>query len=301
MWFESLTGFREETADQVRSNLQVDGNTMTSVVNGRKMICGQLETPSLADLRSRVREIEAPKGKLKLSEVVGDVQQLHRDPANAGALFQVASQFNLLEMVAPSYTPEDGIGIYEHDATQGPACAIACGAGTIYRNYFAEVNGQVGQTADNQIDCLSGLGDALGNPDERLWTMQNGYALASGDGLREITDRLLAASESECDDLRKKLRVGVQWDTQVTLGDANHRVSQAFCSALPVAYSSHSDELWEEFAKLVLEASYEVTNMCRHPEFCEHWQQQSVSDIAGRWSIWQSRRLDSLGNRTSST
>ncbi len=259
MWFEELTGFGEESADQVRSNVILDGNTMTSVVNGRKMICGRLGTPSLAELRSRVMEIDAPKGKLKISEVVGDVQQFHQDPENAGALFQVASQFNLLEMVAPSYSPEDGIGIYEHDRTQGPACAIACGAGTIYRNNFAEVNGQVGQTADNQIDCLADLGDALGNANERLWTMQNGYALASADGLRVITDRLLNASESERDDLRKKLKIGIQWGTQVALDGCEHCVTQAFCSALPVAYSPHSDELWEEFAKLVLEASYEVT------------------------------------------
>mgnify|MGYP006928218457 CR=1 FL=1 len=259
MWFEALTGFREETADQVRSNLRVDGDTMTSSVNGRTMICGRLETPTLADLRSRIHEIDAPKGELTLSEVVGDVQLLHKNPANAGALFQVASQFNLLEMVAPSYTPEDGIDIYERDRTQGPACAIACGAGTIYRQYLTDVNGQVGQTADNQIDCLADLGDALDNTDERLWTMQNGYALASAAGLREITDRLLTASESERDTLRKKLRIGVQWGTQVTLGNVGHQVSQAFCSALPVAYSSHSDELWEEFAKLVLEASYEST------------------------------------------
>jgi hypothetical protein len=259
MWFESLTGFREETADQVRSKLHVDGDTMTSVVNRKTMACGHLETPALADLRSRSLEVDAPKGRLKLSEVVGDVQQLHQAPENAGALFQVASQFNLLEMVAPSYTPEDGIDIYEHDRTQGPACAIACGAGTIYRNYFAEVNGQVGQSADNQIDCLADLGDALGNTGERLWTMQNGYALATADGLREITDRLQRASDSERDDLRKKLRIGVQWGTQVTLGGAGHQVSQAFCSALPVAYSSHSDSLWEEFAKFVLEAAYEAT------------------------------------------
>ncbi len=51
-------------------------------------------------------------------------------------MFQVASQFNLLEMISPNVTPDDGIGIYENDPTQGPACAIACGAGTIYRNYL---------------------------------------------------------------------------------------------------------------------------------------------------------------------
>jgi hypothetical protein len=63
------------------------------------------------------------------------------------ALFQVASQFNALEMVAPNITPEDGVTRYQHDRTQGPACAIAAGAATIYRNYFVPVAGGIGQTA----------------------------------------------------------------------------------------------------------------------------------------------------------
>jgi hypothetical protein len=42
-------------------------------------------------------------------------------------------------------SPEQGIDIHEHDHTQGPACAIAAGAGTIYRNYFARVNGPNGE------------------------------------------------------------------------------------------------------------------------------------------------------------
>ena len=37
------------------------------------------------------------------------MRALHADPANAQALFQVASQFNTLEMTGPSVTPEDGI------------------------------------------------------------------------------------------------------------------------------------------------------------------------------------------------
>ncbi len=36
-------------------------------------------------------------------------------------------------------------------------------------------------------------------------------------------------------------------------------VSQAFCSALPVAYSDVSKTEWAPFAKLVLEAAYEAT------------------------------------------
>lgn len=89
--------------------------------------------------------------------------------------------------------------------------------------------------------------------------MKNGYALAPLDGLSEISKRLKTASEMEWDELRRLLRIGIQWDTQVTLGSAKHIVTQAYCSALPVAYSHHPAASWEEFARLILEAAYEAT------------------------------------------
>jgi hypothetical protein len=260
MWFEDLMGFREESPEFVRANTVVEGETLRSKVNGRVCTWGRLETPTLAELRLRAQRTGLiGRGRLGLRETVADVQALHRDSANAQALFQVASQFNLLEMVAPSVTPEAGVDGYELDRTQGPACAIAAGAGTIFRNYFVHVNGRRGQTTDNQIDCLSDLGKALGNHRERLWVMRNGYALPSDVGLREIATRLAAFSERERDVLRGHLRIGLQWDTQVTLGAAEHVVSQAYCSALPVAYTAHAPELWRDFAGLVLEAAYEAT------------------------------------------
>lgn len=258
-WFEKLTGFEETSADAVRAKVRVDGETLTSLANGKAYTCGRLETPSLGELRGRVEGTRHTPGRLTLREVVADVTALHADTANAGATFQVASQFNLLEMVGPEVTPERGIGIYEYDRTQGPACAIAAGAGTLYRNYFADVNGQIGQSAGNQIDCLADLGAALGNGGQRLWKMRNGYALASQEGLIEISRRLGASSEEELDQLRQRLRIGVQWNTQVTVRGATHTVTQAYCSALPVAYSQHPADLWEPFARLVLEAAYEAT------------------------------------------
>ena len=258
-WFETLTGFREASPQQVRENIIVDGDTLKSRVNGKVMACGRLETPSLAELRERVRSSGHDVGKISVREAVANVQKLHADESNAGSLFQVASQFNLLEMVSPIVTPERGVGIYENDHTQGPACAIAAGAGTIYRNYFASVNGQTGQSARNQINCLADIGGALGNSENRLWEMRNGYALASHSGLIEISNRLRASSENELDEFRKLLRIGIQWNTQVTLKDSKHTVSQAYCSALPIAYSNHASNLWETFARLVLESAYEAT------------------------------------------
>ncbi len=259
VWFEKLTGFQESSPEQVRAQCSVEDGILRSHVNGRAYRCGWLELVSLAALRRRVVAAAISGGRLALEERVADVRDLHRDSANAGALFQVASQFNLLEMTRPEITPEQGVDRYESDPTQGPACAIAAGAGTIYRNYFVDVDGQPGQTATRQIDGLAAIGEALGNHDNRLWRMQNGYALATEEGLSEIADRLAVMSEDEIDDLRGRLRIGIQWQTQVTLDGCDHDVSQAYCSAVPVGYSTCSREHWAPFARLVLEAAYEAT------------------------------------------
>ncbi len=258
-WFGQLFGFAEESPQQVRSNHTLESNRITSRINGRSVGCGSLTTPTLADLQELPELERAQSRRLQISEIVGGVQELHQRPENAGATFQIASQFNLLEMVSPNVTPEEGVGIYEHDRTQGPACAIACGAGTAYRNYFIEIDGQLGQAADRQIDCLADIGYALGNDGEKLWRMCNGYALPSREGLEAVAAKLSASSESDIDALRSKLRVGIHSDVQVTLGDCTHKVTQVYCSAMPVAYSSLSSQLWEPFAKLILDASYEAT------------------------------------------
>lgn len=259
-WFERLTGFGEASPRQVRENLRVEGDVLTSLVNGGTYVHGRLEIPSLLELRDRVAALGPTTGRLSLREVVADVKELHVDPVHAGSLFQVASQFNLLEMTSPRVTPERGVGIYETDPTQGPACAIAAGAGTIYRNYFVRVNGRVGQSAHRQIDCLADIGMALDNANQHFWRMKNGYALASRGGLGKLSNRLAALNgDEERDQLRRLLRIGLQWNTQVTLKHCQHWVTQAYCSALPVAYSHLPGRLWESFARLVLEASYEAT------------------------------------------
>lgn len=258
-WFERLTGVRESSPEAVREELEVLGGRIHSLANGKSWAHGTLETPTLAELRKRVRALGPGSGAIKVSQVVANVQDLHADPANTDALFQVASQFNLLEMMTPRVTPEQGIGRYESDPTQGPACAIAAGAGTIFRNYFADVDGQVGQAHDQQIDCLRDIAEALENDKHAHWTMQNGYALPSRAGLACIDEHLKSASKDELDHLRGLLRIGLHWQTQVTLGDCSHTVSQAYCSAMPVRYAGLDAEQWEAFARLILEAAYEAT------------------------------------------
>jgi hypothetical protein len=65
----------------------------------------------------------------------------------------------------------------------------------------------------------------------------------------------------QLDILRGKLCVGIHGDVEVTEAEGERRplVTQAFCSALPVAYTRVPPVLWDAFATLVLEAAYEAT------------------------------------------
>ncbi len=199
MWFKELTGFTETNGENVRKNLLIDGQTMTSKVNNRSFHFGELQIATLQKLKQQVIDkglFAKFSGKIKVSEVVADVAELHADIANKNALFQVASQFNLLEMVSPHIIPEQGVDCYENDYTQGPTCAIACGAGTIYRNYFVPIQNaqgeiiQIGQSYDKQIDCLQLIGESLDNNNQHFWQMKNGYALLSRDNILQLNEKL---------------------------------------------------------------------------------------------------------------
>lgn len=289
-WFSRLVGFDESDGpDAVRSRLRVADEYLISSASARRTRCGRLELVSLGELRQRVAA-HAPEGRpVRVSNIRGEARRLHQQPEHAGALIQVASQFNLLEMVGPDVTPDDGIGRYEQDRTQGPACAMAAGAATIYRNYLVPFKGDTegardaagrssgrsggqnfgeesGQTRDRQLDGLADLGQALaaatGLPLASLWAMRNGYALCTKAGLDAIDATLARSDEAERDRLRGLLRIGVHQDIEVTdiVSDTAPLVSHALCSALPVAYSANPGHPgWAAFAQLVLEASYEAT------------------------------------------
>jgi hypothetical protein len=264
-WFERLTGFKETAYDDTRAKLKVDGRQLQSLINGSSYGIGELELVSLQTFRERMKSVGGPSGKLKVSVVTGDVREMHQSTEYAGALFQVASQFNLLEMVSPEITPERGVTRYQHDRTQGPACAIAAGAATVYRNYFAPVHGGNGQTKERQFDGLINLGETLGKrlnqPVETIWSMRNGYALCTRAGLDAIAEHLRPLRPEQLDSLRGKLCIGIHSDVEVTEAQGKSRpvVSQAFCSALPVAYTGIPHSHWKTFASLVLEAAYEAT------------------------------------------
>ncbi len=104
-WFERLTGFRERDYDyeSTQSRLVVEGDELVSTVNDKRYGIGHLSMPTLTELRSRLNVQGNQRSTVRC--LIGDARALHSDREFAGALFQVASQFNLLEMTGPSRFP----------------------------------------------------------------------------------------------------------------------------------------------------------------------------------------------------
>jgi len=282
-WFSKLFGFSETnyaeakrwlqlvSADEERNRGPGRPDELLSLPNGARFVVGRFGTPSLAELRAHGRAAgDSLRGRLRVSNELGDVAGKHEASENRLATFQVASQFNCLEMVDPHVVPENGVTQYETDRTQGPACAIACGAATVFRNYFVPIRGEEGQTSDRQIDNLADISNVIGNvPAGTLFQVRNGYMMANEQQLLALNRGLQELSAAGgVDEVRAALRVGLQDDAQVTssnwgknlVKDAEQRVTQVFGSALPVSYNSNTlSASWEPFARLVLEACYEAT------------------------------------------
>lgn len=293
-WFERQFGFSEtgKSMDEIRERfiLEPQGNILTSIDRpDRPFVAGRFENPSLAELRKRLAQLDfavkkSLKGTLRVRETVSDVSALHTHQENHCALFQAASQFNCLEFPSQSCNPESGIAKYASDHTQGPACAISCGPGTVVRNYFgigdpdARSDGQP-QRRDNQINNLKDIEVILENDSENYFQVKNGYTMATDSSLRKLGTVLEDNCELQ-DELVKHLRIGMQWDTEVVCSDFGNSdykgeqqlVTQAYCSGCSVSYSRCSQEAWKPFASLVLCACFEATmiagilNAAAHPE-----------------------------------
>ena len=77
-----------------------------------------------------------------------------------------------------------------------------------------------------------------------------GFQEESPEQVREniaVDGELSNADDLEREKLRNLLRIGCQWNTEVTLSHEPLNVTQVYCSALPVRYSTHAPELWASF------------------------------------------------------
>lgn len=283
-WFEDLFGFRENLAnwDATVAHFNMDDLTLvcdSAPQANKRQFVGLFTRPKVEDLLSMMMsEYERNPGytgniTFKHEPILlassGGINARILEPHSSGAVFQVASQFNCLEMANRTKTPQHGITIYEDDHTQGPACALACPAGTVYRNYLVKHDGPDGNetTGQNtiQIDNMSDVSGIVDNASNNYWHMENGYLISTSDDIRKLNYKL--KDENFVNTLINALRVGVHWETSV-VPPKTHHVCQVYASAIPCIYTDprypaplNSPSLleWEPFARLVLLAAYKAT------------------------------------------
>ena len=174
-WFQEVFGC-EDTKSKIKEVydlIDVGNNSykMKHKTDSNKVFTmGRFSTPSLAELRKECPSSNGTTNAKTPTTVFGESSTLQAEPKNVGATFQVASQANCLEFSDKKQEPESGIAIYGIDESQGPACAIGCPAGTVFRNYYASAgkDGRLassaagsGQTTHNQLSLLKPLLVAL--------------------------------------------------------------------------------------------------------------------------------------------
>ncbi len=241
-WFKALFGVDEARVYQhVQANfvLNEDKSILISKANNKIHKIGQFSTPSLIQLRNEAKaELEKFPNNVGLSLsksyshiATGDAFMLHSQFPNA--VFQAASQFNCLEFSSHKTNPEHGVTIYEYDNTQGPACALACAAGTVHRNYFVTVDpsqpDKLGQYKDSQINNLDALETLLNNDEHEYWYVENGYTFSRDHThLLKLNERLTQeySTPAQRNVLVDAIKVGLHRDVGVTFGSRYRPVAE---------------------------------------------------------------------------
>ena len=296
-WFEHVFGIPEpekanlsQINDWIKTNFEYDYFRNVLTVNttnpSRSFDVGPFSTPSVSEMLNRLDDLPDKDLNRRLTfQVISDKQldviKYITNPNNANAVFQVASQFNCLEMKGPSVLPSNGITIYVSDKTQGPACSIACPAATLFRNYFVNhkvssvpsrriYNGQLTSQLNLLTDSLDTLNDgqtaipsqndgqtaipSQRHNDRQQVRYKNGYIL----NFEPINKYLTDNTSDTYKNFVNNLRVGVQWDTPVW-NVPDQKVCQVFCSALPVGYENYNPDDVKNVCTAVLLGAYENT------------------------------------------
>jgi len=223
------------------------------------------------------------KGQLECWRRMVDVASLQGEPRNTGAVFQVASNFNIVEGIGQDVSPDrDGFTEkYHMDLTQGPAACLSAGPAAIARVYapfFSSVPlSECRQTGQRQVNLLCDL--------STYFPMHNGYVVLTRP-LSECgsvdSERAEAAPlpelDSQLSDLADLAKVCYHEGVQVTSGfrckrtdsleivEEGQCVDQVLCAALNIGqgldgrFNRRSHQA-ESKARFLLRVAYEGSYM----------------------------------------
>lgn len=202
---------------------------------------------SISELRNASEKInKMGGGSFNVIEAINPLNQTYLRTVDVGAMqadlqykdavFQVASNFNALELVGPNDQMEN-ITKYLLDKTQGPFASLSALPGLIYRHYYMFMNskpqGEWQQTPQRQINFL----------DQTDIPVTNSY-VTFGNDVFGITNYAV-----------DKMKVGYHRDIQVTFGfmpdfskfekvtNPDQTVNQVFTAAINFGFGSRNNSI----------------------------------------------------------
>lgn len=259
-WVEEVLGISEkfeqnvlyeEKVDEMKYRIEqsMNYNPTTGImkIKGRDDIySGMFIYPSADEIIktfSEIKDFKTRPNNIKIEIQKGrDVGDAIKNASN-GDTFQVASQFNALEMINQNKTPMDGINIYVDDHTQGPRAAMAVLPGTFVRNYLypIEFGTQFNALRDLGLSHLNGY-LVWGNTPEKVLTVVK----------RNIMNiRIPAMIYAQV--------IGITENNGNLVGHrTGHRIHQVFSSAVPVDSYMNSGKIETQMniAKIIIDVQY---------------------------------------------
>ena len=133
---------------------------------------------------------------------------------------------------------------------------------------------QRGQTKDRQLNGFDDITRLIGNEENKLFTLKNGYLTAKEKQMTAFNDRFakfkednnLKTEDEVFENVWNKLKLGVHYDLECTskkwgsivTKTPDQKVTQVFCSAAAVGYSGIVNRAaWAELACGILNATYD--------------------------------------------
>lgn len=266
-WFKNIFGFPESAAAVYRNihySETENGVILTDDANGKKFQAGIFKAVSVKDFAHLT-----PRGNGKLHVIKGngdasrkrhlvDVFAAQQHPDNNGATYQAASNFNSLEFATATTTAAKGITNYPNDETQGPYCAIACGASILFRNYFMKVPGS---------RHLGQLSKELNLLDETPIHVEHGYAIIGTEDSKRLD-----ALKFDWSDLGH-YKVGMHSNCEVTTcrkrgqflpleTETKQVAHHVYCAAFNLLGSVAQTPFTRGVSERIIEAEYRATILC---------------------------------------
>lgn len=276
-FFANITQEQENDFKPDHSKITVDDTrNINGIMNfkikntdGQEFNAGYFEQITLGKLRKEATGLSNRQNKEPIKFTIMyaqenrntvDIGALQADPKNIDTVFQIASNFNVLESTDYSSLPI--LTNYIWDMTQGPLASISAAPGLIFRQYYCFWNqfpdnpkkwpikeqnsGEI--HSDSHINLLENLNI----------TTQNGYIIS---GIENIIPENF-----------NNFKIGFHSNIQVTSGlahgnqhqvfyDPKQLINQVFAAAINMGQCQTEDEYiaTSEQAKLILKWTYEAT------------------------------------------